>query len=114
MQQVIYALDKFTDENNSIPAPADINAILNPRPPKISTAEYVQAQRWQERNGYPMFSEARSTIEAYEEQRREENEEHEREVNAITALGHRPLTGPKPLKQLCNEVKESVQLDKTA
>lgn len=113
VEQVIYALDIYTDENNSIPAPADIHTILNPRPPEITTSEYVQAQRWQERNGYPMFSAARETIEKYEKQQRDKQDAHQKEENTILALGYeRPLT--KPLKQLANEVKESVELDKTA
>lgn len=68
IEQILYALDRYTDQSSDFPAPADIVNILEPKEPEITTAQYVAAQDWQKRNGYPMFSDAKETIDRYEAQ----------------------------------------------
>lgn len=68
VDHIIFALNEYTDRKNDIPSPADIINILDPEPPRISEAQYIAAQKWQERNGYPIFSDAKDTIQLYEKQ----------------------------------------------
>ena len=73
-EQVIYALAQYTDHHNDIPAPADVINILAPEPKKITQAEYIAAQKYQERNNYPQFSQQRDVIRDYESQESEARE----------------------------------------
>lgn len=66
--QVLFALDKYTDKKNDIPSPADINTILDPEKPKITTAQYIAARDNQRRNQYPMYSSDSQIISDYETQ----------------------------------------------
>lgn len=77
--QVIFALEKYTDLKNDIPAPADILAILNPplpEKPRITEAQYIQACKAQEKNGYPAFSTEYMLIQEYKKQNDEAVSEH--------------------------------------
>lgn len=78
-RQVINALNAYTDKHNDMPAPADIINIIDP---VITEAQYVSAQKWQERNGYPIFSDAKDIIEKYEKQNNPCQAENER-ISAI-------------------------------
>jgi len=71
IEQLLYALNKYTDKRSDFPAPADLIAILEPEEPKVTVAEYVAAQKWQENNGYPRYSNAYDTVKRYEAQQRE-------------------------------------------
>lgn len=72
IEQILYALDKYSDKKSDFPAPADLISILEPEEPKVTVAEYVAAQKWQENNGYPRFSDAYDTIKRYEKQQQEQ------------------------------------------
>lgn len=74
ISQLLYAIDKYTDKNDDFPSPANLIAILEPEEPQVTTAEYIAAQDWQKRNNYPMFSDAKSTIERYEQQQKDKRE----------------------------------------
>jgi hypothetical protein len=87
VKEVIYAIGKYTDIKNDIPTPADILIILNPKPPEITQTEYIAAGKWQEQNGFPIFSAALDIIEAYEKQQRLARESYREELNIITNLG---------------------------
>ena len=87
VDQVIYALNKYTDSKNDIPAPADIINILNPPKPRISEAQFVEAQKWQEKNGWPMFSDAQETIDLYRQQEKDARDSHKTEVQRIEQAG---------------------------
>lgn len=76
MAQVLHGLRLFMEINPSMPVPANVNAILNPAKPRISEAAFVEAQKWQERNGFPMFSDALDVIEAYRVQEADARENH--------------------------------------
>lgn len=85
-QQVMHALDKYTDKRNDIPAPADIINILSPEEPKITEAQYVNACKTQERDGWPMYSVAQFTIEDYRRQNDKKREEFKIENEEIARL----------------------------
>ena len=74
LAQVLFALKEFMKISQNMPVPADIVKILKPAPHLISESEYVQACKWQENNGYPMFSDAKDIKDAYKKQN-----EHKRE-----------------------------------
>lgn len=86
MPQVLAALEKFLLTNPTMPVPSDIHAIIDPPKPRITEAQYVAAQRWQERNDYPVFSDARDVIEAYHKQESDKRQEHEQTVNGFTKI----------------------------
>lgn len=86
VDQILYALDKYTDRRDDFPTPANLIQILEPEEPKVSEAQFVEAQRWQERNGYPMFSDAKDTIERYKRQNEEKREVYYIECKKISHL----------------------------
>lgn len=86
VEELIYAIGKYTDRKNDIPAPADIFEILNPTPPRITEAEFVEAQKWQERNGFPAFSSAKMLIEDYRAQQEEQRESFRLENKTLQQL----------------------------
>lgn len=93
--QVCYALREYALTKEDFPTPASINNILNPPKPEISQAEYIAAKDWQKRNGYPMFSDALDTIQAYEKQeqgKREDYKSKNEEINAIAKQTARKLS----------------------
>jgi len=87
VKQVLFAIEQYTDKIDDVPVPADIIKILNPQPPRISEAQYVQAQKWQERNGYPMVSDALIVIEKYQEQQKNDEIKYQNEIETIQKLG---------------------------
>ena len=88
VDQILFALDVYTETHSDLPAPSDIIQILNPEPPQISDAEYVQAQRWQEANGYPIFSEAKDTIEKYRAQAKKRHDDFKTHTQKLAALSN--------------------------
>lgn len=69
VEQILYALDQYTDKHSDFPAPADLIAILEPEEPKITEAQYIEAQKWQKRNNnYSKYTDAAETIAAYRDQ----------------------------------------------
>jgi hypothetical protein len=75
VDQVIYAIDIFTDRSDRIPTPADLIKILDPEQPRITEAQYVEACRYQERNGFPSYSDAALIKKQYEDQEKDRREE---------------------------------------
>jgi hypothetical protein len=75
VEQVIHALDVYTDEHNDIPSPADVIKILSPKEHRVTATEYAYALEAQRRNGYPMFSADQVVIAKYKEQRQNDGEE---------------------------------------
>lgn len=87
LDQVFYALEAFMSENPTMPVPADIVSILNPKPPRITEPMYVEAQRYQSINCYPSYSAQADIIKRYEQQCRDERAEYERKVKEIDSIG---------------------------
>lgn len=73
VDQIIRALDLYTDRNRGIPVPADINNILDPEKPKITQSEYVNAKKWQEQNqNYSAYTPEAILIKSFEKQQEED------------------------------------------
>lgn len=93
VEQLLFALDQYTDKKSDFPSPADIISILEPEEPKISDAQFVSAQRWQERNNnYSEFTDAYALIKRYKEQKKEER-------------GHFEVTNEKILRIASSSVR---------
>jgi len=87
VDQVLFALDKYTDKKNDIPAPSDINNILNPEKPKITTAQYISAQKWQERNqDWSGYTSEAILIREYKSQEDEKQLDHAIECDEIKQI----------------------------
>lgn len=86
VEQVLYGLREFMKKSTDMAVAANIYKILNPEPPKVTEAQFVQAQRWQERNGYPIFSDALTTIAKYHEQNKQAQKGFESECKRIDGL----------------------------
>lgn len=74
-EQILKAVNVYTDRKNDIPAPADVIQILSPPPRKITYAEYKYAIEQHKANGYPMISKWRDTMMEYEGQDNPEDDE---------------------------------------
>lgn len=70
IEQIIFAVDKYTDRKDDFPTPSDIINILDPEPAEISKTEYIEAKKWLERNGYNEFSDQYDTVKNFEKQER--------------------------------------------
>lgn len=90
IEQILYALDIYSDKRDDFPTPANLISILSPEPPRISEAAFIEAQKWQERNGFPMCSEARDTIDRYKNQQMDNFDRYEAEVDEIKLIGQEP------------------------
>jgi len=87
VEQVLYGLKQYMKTNKNMPVPADINNILNPEPPKITTAQYVSAQKWQERNqDWSEFTDAAETIVNYNKQENEAQDNFQIECTKIAQI----------------------------
>lgn len=85
--QICYALEKYALEGgDDFPSPKNLNDILNPPEPRITEAEYVAAQKYQERNNWPMMSDAQDTIDKYRKQNNEKQKQHKIECKKIQNL----------------------------
>lgn len=84
--QVVFAIQKYTDAKNDIPAPADIIKILNPEAPKVTEAQYYQACREYERNCFNEFTDAYETKKLYERQANQARENFAIENQQIKSL----------------------------
>lgn len=72
VEQVIAAIHRHCERSTEIPIVADLMAILAPEEKKITQAEYVNAQKAQERNNFPMYSAEAVLIRDYEKQQEED------------------------------------------
>lgn len=91
VDQVMYALDKYTDEKNDIPSPADIVNILSPKKVKVTYAQHVAALDYQKRNGYSEFSYEARLIRDYNKQQTEANDEIVAENKRLLELSGNPV-----------------------
>lgn len=72
MAQVMAALKQHCKASNTMPAPADVVAILNPPKAKITQAEFIHAQKQHALEGFPMHGYYGAIIREYEAQEGEE------------------------------------------
>lgn len=67
-QEILAAIDTYTDLKNDIPAPADLIQIINPPEAKITYAEYKHALEQHAAEGYPPFGYHGQIIKDYKRQ----------------------------------------------
>ena len=76
IDQILFALDRYTDKRDDFPTPANLINILQPEEPEITEAQFIEAQKWQERNrDYSKYSAASETIHLYKRQKEEKSRE---------------------------------------
>lgn len=86
VEQILYAVDKYTDSNDDFPTVSDVINILEPQEPQVTEAQFVEAQKCQERNNWPMMSDAQDTIDRYRRQQEEKREKFEIESEEIKQI----------------------------
>lgn len=84
--ELIFAIHEHSLIAKEFPRVPDLLKILNPEKPKITEAQFVEAQKWQERNGFPMFSDAKTTIERYKAQENQKQQDYEIKSEKIKSL----------------------------
>lgn len=90
IDQIIYALDKYTDRNDDFPSPADIIKILNPATPRITESQYIQACKAIEAAGYyDNYGHNEQIKKDYENQNAEDFEHHEINKRRIQEVAER-------------------------
>ena len=88
VEQIVFALNEYTDRENDIPSPADIIKILNPEKPKITQSEYIAAKDWQKRNNrYDEYTDAYDVIKGYAAQEQGERQAQLERVKKIQSIG---------------------------
>ena len=85
VDEVLYALKIHMKEATEMVKPAHIHKTLSPDVVKISTAEFVQAQRQYEQEGYNNSSDSKAIVDAFKLQ--------EQELRAA----HSPITDKRAL-----------------
>ncbi len=73
-EQILKAIDIYTDRKNDVPAPADLIQIISPPPKQITYAEYKNALEQHAAEGYPMFGYFGQVIKDYKKQQNVESE----------------------------------------
>lgn len=87
VQQIIYAIDVYSDKKDDFPSPANLIAILEPEEPRITETEFVEAQKWRERNqNWSEFTDAATVIKKYKEQQKQVREDYEIQCDKIKAI----------------------------
>lgn len=94
METVLSALKKYMTEKSDMPVPADIEVILNPPMPRITTAEFIHAKEQHKLEGYPSHGYYGGIIRQYEKENAEER-------------GSRPMT--EDGTRLLHEVMKKIQ-----
>lgn len=87
IDQILFALDQYTDKNSDFPAPADLICILEPEKPKITESQFIEAQNWQKRNkDWSSYSQAALTISDYRKQCEEKKVNYETSCERIKQI----------------------------
>ena len=85
-EQICYALVEYAKKSDDFPTPANLIAILNPQEPQVSEAEYIQACKMYEKNGYNQFSNEKDVIDRYKQQKNEKREEYKSASDEIQGI----------------------------
>lgn len=86
VDHVIWAIHEHCKRSREIPRISDLMAILKPEPPKVSEAQYIQAVKEYERNGFNQYTDAYTTKKAYEDQQTDKREQHKITNEQILAI----------------------------
>ena len=93
INQVLHALEVYTDRNDGIPTPSDIINILSPVKPKITQTEYITAKENWAREGYKSHCYYLGVMREFEAQEGEQRNESQ------------PITDEKVLSLGNNSIK---------
>lgn len=116
IEQLLFALDRYTDKHDDFPSPSNIIEILEPEEPRVTTAEFIAAQKWQERNqNWSEFTDAHDTIKRYQRQKNEEKENYKITNEKILSLAAssvkriNQISEPPPLvvDKTCRDLDEA-------
>ena len=91
VDQVLYALDQYTNQHDDFPTPANIIQILEPEKPRITQAQYIQACKEYEAGGYNKYSDAGLLKRAYEKQEDEDSAAFKEKKDHVALLGQSNL-----------------------
>jgi len=87
VDQIIYAMHAYTDKHDDFPTPSNLVSILEPEKPKITQAEFIAAQKRQERNNdWSQYTPEAILIKDYHKQNDEKREVYEITCNKIKSL----------------------------
>ena len=87
VEQILYALDRYTDKRDDFPSPANLIAILDPEEPKVTESQFVEAQKWQERNkNWSAYTDAAETITNYKRQNEEKKQDYKITCEKVKAI----------------------------
>ena len=108
IQDILYALDEYTDRHDDFPTPANIIEILEPPEPRITEAQFIAAQKWQERNNnWGQYTDAAETIADYHRQ----NENDKNKYFQMTSEGRALLSPIVKNLQLTNQGQKMAESD---
>lgn len=91
VEQIVFAIHEHCKRSIAIPRVSDLMAILKPEPPKVTEAQYIEACKWQERNGYPAFSDAKDIKDRYEAQKAEGQEKFDIQCDKVKEIAANTL-----------------------
>lgn len=87
VEQILYALDLYSDKHDDFPSPANIVSILEPEEPRVTEAQFIEAQAWQKRNkNWDQYTQAAETIRDYRRQNEERKEDFRISCNKVNTL----------------------------
>lgn len=94
--EVIQGIGMFLERNRDLPAPADINNIMNPAPEPLSPARYQQAITRLNRNGFDYYdgrNEDKEYVAAFEARENQKVQEMKQDVPEIAQAVDKKLLG---------------------
>jgi|AKVG01.1.fsa_nt_gi hypothetical protein len=92
VDQIINAIHEHCGKKSKIPKVCDLEPILNPQPAVVTESQYIEAQKAQEKNGYPAYSPEAMTIQEY---KRQKDAMHSKPVEGLKRIE----TDAKPKEQ---------------
>lgn len=86
VDQIIYAVDKHTDNNDWFPTINNITTILEPQEPEITPIAYMQACKEYEQSGFNQFTDAYDIKCKYEAQNKQKQEQYKIECDKVKQI----------------------------
>lgn len=89
-EQVAYAVDRLSRKSTRVPLPSEIIKFCSPDPEPITNAEYIQACRSYERNGYNAHGPDKHLMDLYIEQKNHreiESKDHQEKLASLSYHG---------------------------
>lgn len=109
VDQILYALDAYTDRHDDFPTPANLITILQPAEPQITQSQFIAAQDWQKRNkDYSAYTPEAILIADYRKQNDEKKEVFQIGCEKVKALAGNTLKRISNVQLCLNNQKERV------